>query len=417
MDAMAGEKKVFDVGPGELKVTSQRGTVLRTPVLGSCIALFMYDVAGRVAGLAHVMFPSSLHSGSTSHADIAVRELAGKLTGMGSARGSLRATLVCRDRDFDLSRHIIDSIKAALAKEKIELQAELFAQSKISASAEMNFDTYAIACSSRYGLPSVFLVKNRHFDAVLRKVRRRMGFDLRGYKASTLVRRMGLRMARAGAESYRDYSRLLDKNPAEFDELLHTLAINVTGFFRDPQVFESLRKTVLPALASRKRKLRAWSAGCSTGEEAYSLAMLLEELREKRKISNYSVLATDLSKAVLEEATEGIYGPNRLKEIPPRARKFARNVGGKLSMPKSLKRSIKFQRHDLTSAVFPKGFDLILCRNVLIFYERDAQQKIVGKLASSLAPHGYLVLGSAEASIQPPATLAQVGKNIYKRKP
>ena len=415
------EKKVFDVGPGEIKVTLQHGTILRAPVLGSCVALFMYDINGKSAGLAHVMFPSSVNANSTSYANFAINELVRRLIAMGVAKRNMLATIVYRHKDLGLTKNIIDSIKSQLSKEKIELQSELSAQSRISSTAEMDFDSYVIRCSSRYSLPSAFIAKNKYFSEVLKKVRRKMGLDLYGYKSSTLVRRMGLRMARVGVEGYKDYSALLDKNPDEFEKLLSTLAINVTSFFRNPHVFEKIRETVLPNLASRKRMLRVWSAGCATGEEAYSLAMLLEEQKAKKKISRYSILATDMSNAALASAIEGSYAPNRLKEIPPYAKKFAHAGGKTLNMPKSLKQHIKFARHDLTSRNFPANFDLVLCRNVLIFYTPEAQQAIMEKLETSVARGGYLIFGITESSIPTGVEPVRIGRvesaaNIYMKK-
>ena len=404
------------VGPGELAVR-KAPAVLSCPVLGSCVALFIYSKDSRLAGLAHVMLPSFGRQGSTRNADVAVRELVKKLLAMGARKGGLRAALAARSQDAALGRRIISSIKAELAAEKIGLQAELYARSKIIASAEMDVGSSAIRCLSRESPPATFLAQDKHFDEILRKIKRKTGFDLGEYRSSTLQRRMGLRMARAGAEGYKAYSEFLDRNPGEFGELLHTLAINVTGFFRDPAVFNAIRKDVLPGIASRRKKIRAWSAGCATGEEAYSLAMLLEEMCRKGTITGYSILATDLSEPVLKTARAGSYSPNKLKEIPSYARRPASRPGNSLVMPESLKRHIRFAKHDLTSGRFPKGFDLVLCRNVFIFYGPGAQRKMLAGLARSLAPGGYLVLGTAERQVGPGSGLVNVGKfNIWRKK-
>ena len=411
------QKAVIYAGPGELKVSSNPNSILRAPVLGSCAALFIYSNDRRIAGLAHVMLPSFGHGGSPRNADVAVRELAKRLLAMGARKGSLRAALVARSQDASLGRRIIGSIKEALDTEKIGLQAELYARSKLSASADMDVGSSAIRCLSRESPPATFLTQDKYFDEILRKVRRRTGFGLGEYRSSTLQRRMGLRMARTGAEGYKEYSEFLYRNPGEFGELLRTLAINVTGFFRDPAVFNAIRRDVLPGIASRRKKIRAWSAGCATGEEAYSLAMLLEEMCRKGTITGYSILATDLSEPVLKTARAGSYSPNQLKEIPSYARRPASRPGNSLVMPESLKRHIRFAKHDLTSGRFPKGFDLVLCRNVFIFYGPGAQRKMLAGLARSLAPGGYLVLGTAEKRVEPGSGLVHVGKfNIWRKK-
>jgi len=411
------QKAVIYAGPGELKVSSNPNSILRAPVLGSCAALFIYSNDRRIAGLAHVMLPSFGHGGSPRNADVAVRELAKRLLAMGARKGSLRAALVARSQDASLGRRIIGSIKEALDTEKIGLQAELYARSKLSASADMDVGSSAIRCLSRESPPATFLTQDKYFDEILRKVRRRTGFGLGEYRSSTLQRRMGLRMARTGAEGYKEYSEFLDRNPGEFGELLRTLAINVTGFFRDPEVFDAIRKSVLPSLASRKRRIRAWSAGCATGEEAYSLAMLLEGFRRSGRISGYSITATDLSGSVLEAAKKGAYRPSQLKEIPPYARRIIGSAGNPLRMPESLKRRIRFAKHDLTSGRFPNGFDLVLCRNVFIFYSPEAQRKMLAGLARSMAPGGYLVLGTAEKQVKPGSGLEKSGGlNIYMKK-
>ena len=403
------------VGPGEMAV-AKAPAVLSCPVLGSCVALFIFSKDSRLAGLAHVMLPSFGRQGSARNADVAVRELEKKLLAMGARKGGLRAVLAARSQDAALGRRIIISIKAALAAETIGLQAELYARSKLSASAEMDVGSSVISCLSRGSPPATFLTQDKHFDAILGKVKRRTGFDLGNYRSSTLQRRIGLRMARVGADGYKAYSEFLDRNPGEFGELLHTLAINVTGFFRDPAVFNEIRANVLPGIASRKKKIRAWSAGCATGEEAYSLAMLLDGFRKGGRISGYSILATDLSEPVLKTARAGSYSPSQLKEIPPYARGLVSRSGDSLVMPEGLRRHIRFAKHDLTSGRFPKGFDLVLCRNVFIFYSPEAQRKMLAGLARSLAPGGCLVLGTAEKSVGPGSGLVQVGKsNIFRK--
>jgi chemotaxis protein methyltransferase CheR len=240
---------------------------------------------------------------------------------------------------------------------------------------------------------------DQDYDRIGRILKEQQDFILDGYKDLCIKRRIAARIRALGLPAADAYIDNLQNNPAEQETLLATLTIHVSHFFRNPSTFAVLERQVLPELLQRARqsksKVRVWSVGCSSGEEPYSVALLCRELMREKDL--LSIIATDLSSEILQTAKQGRFLASRLMEIPAETLKASFYQDGEFfRLQESIRRTVRFFRHDiLIDPPFYRA-DLILCRNVLIYFSREQQQKILCKLAETLLPGGYLVLGRAE---------------------
>ena len=238
---------------------------------------------------------------------------------------------------------------------------------------------------------------------ILELVSRQTSIDFRTYKTTTILRRIGRRMTVTHNRSMRDYADYLKTYPEEVGELVKAFLINVTQFFRDPEAFAYLKSEILPKLIARARDrdrtLRIWTAGCATGEEPYSLAMLLVDLLGA-ELPEWSIkiFATDLDEAAINFARRGLYSENMLKGIPKAyLDRFFEHIDHGYRISKTLRQMVIFGQQDLSrSAPFPR-IDLVLCRNVLIYFTPELQDYVLNQFAFSLSSNGYLFLGKAEA--------------------
>jgi two-component system, chemotaxis family, CheB/CheR fusion protein len=238
-------------------------------------------------------------------------------------------------------------------------------------------------------------------EELLGYLHRDRGFDFTGYKRTTVDRRIRKRMETVGINTFPEYVDYLEVHPDEFVHLFNTILINVTSFFRDPSVWEYLRANVVPAIAAAKsegKPIRVWSAGCATGQEAYSLAMTLTEVlgidtfRERVKI-----YATDIDNDALNQARLASYTAKDLEEVPPELReKYFETAGDRRLFRKDLRRNFIFGRHDLMQDAPISRLDLLVCRNCLMYFNAEAQAKILERLHFAVVDSGYLVLGKAE---------------------
>jgi len=239
----------------------------------------------------------------------------------------------------------------------------------------------------------------------------RRGFDLSMYKDRCVKRRIATRVRALGFRSAGPYLDALRRSESELDTLLAALSIHVSQFFRNPTTFATLEERILPELIRRaapsvRGELRLWSVGCAGGEEPYSLALLLDELAPRNL--RISILATDVSPPVLEQARKGLFDPVRLTEVPETVKdRYFRREGRNYRLAEHICKMVQFRRHDiLTSLEFPAA-DLILCRNVLIYFSREKQENILTRFAAALPEGGFLVLGRAE-------TLLGAARRLFK---
>jgi two-component system, chemotaxis family, CheB/CheR fusion protein len=264
-----------------------------------------------------------------------------------------------------------------------------------------------------------------HPREILEIVRRVKGVDFTQYKASSLNRRIHRRMILHKLAGVEDYALFLEKNPAEVEALYQDILINVTSFFRNPATFAALKATVLPRLfnkdRSRHEPLRIWVLGCSTGEEAYSIAITFAEFAEAQGSRiPIQVFATDLNQAGIEKARAGVYPQSIAQDVSPELlRQFFAEVDGCYRISKTIRDMCVFARHNvLTDPPFSQ-LDLITCRNLLIYLEPALQQKVVPLLHYALKPEGFLLLGSSETigSYRDLFEVADAGHRCYVKKP
>lgn len=224
------------------------------------------------------------------------------------------------------------------------------------------------------------------------------GFHCAGYKEKCLRRRLAVRMRARGVHGYADYGGLLGEDPEERRRLLDAVTINVSKFFRNREVWDRMRAEVLPALlALDVPEIRIWSAGCAAGEEIYSVAMtLLEAGGAAGMDSRVRLLATDIDRRALEDARHAVYSDLAFGEILPEVRQQWFEGPDRRRLRAEVRRLVRFDTLDLMRDPFPADQHLILCRNVVIYFERAAQNRIFLKMHDVLANDGYLVLGKVE---------------------
>ncbi len=236
--------------------------------------------------------------------------------------------------------------------------------------------------------------------ALANKILADSGFDIRQYKERPLKRRLAVRMRSCQVSSYEEYSRKLKDDPGEYAKLLDTLTINVTKFYRNAETYLAVFGKVLPIILeeSQNRPVQIWSAGCSSGEEPYSLAIMWREFSQARGLSKEcSIYATDIDAQILEKARAGIYPRSSMDEIPQKLiGKYFENRGDKYHLSQQIKDMVQFEKLDLFSRYPYREVDLIFCRNVLIYFSRQTQEDIFYKFAEALRANGFLVLGKVE---------------------
>ena len=264
------------------------------------------------------------------------------------------------------------------------------------------------------------------FQLVLDKIRRTKGLDFSLYRPGTIKRRLQARMRATGCPDYSDYIIYLNREPAEYDLALDALTINVTEFFRDPETFASLKRRVIPEIirtkqAEGRKIIRCWSAGTCNGEEAYSLAVLFHELLGSA-VSDFivKVYGTDIDTDSLAKARVGTYAPASLKHVPTDTlQRYFEPAGETYTIKDEARELVRFQRHDLVSDHPLEHMDLILCRNVVIYFSRPLQDFVYSNFAKALNEGGFLVLGKVESLWGYPTAYfdtVNIAERIYRKK-
>ncbi|MDN3020712.1 CheR family methyltransferase [Streptomyces sp. S.PB5] len=265
---------------------------------------------------------------------------------------------------------------------------------------------------------------DEELEELLGFLRDARGFDFTGYKRSSLGRRIRKRMADAEVESYADYRDRLETNAGEFNALFNTILINVTSFFRDPEAWTFLQREVLPELLAQSgtdEEIRVWSAGCSSGEEAYSLAiMFAEALGLDETLERVKIYGTDVDDEALREARSGLYPAKALAAFDPELReKYFEPNGVRFGFRPDLRRRVIFGRHDITRDAPISRLDLLLCRNTLMYFNVEAQNQIVDRFHFALREGGFLFLGKAEMLLNDSERfdVMSMRQRVFRRRP
>lgn len=234
-----------------------------------------------------------------------------------------------------------------------------------------------------------------NFNLLKNRMRDQLDLDFTGYRDSQIQRRLNTFMQRRQIADYHALFKHLRATPKEIGSLRDYLDINVSEFFRNPEMFNYLTETVFPAFYGQSR-IRMWSAGCSVGCEAYTLGILASEHLPE---GSWSVNGTDIDGEALSAAFAGVYGPEHLKSVPEKllAKYFVKIAREKYAISDSLKNNISFAQQDLFKGSYPMGMDLILCRNVVIYFTEEAKYDIFTRLSKSLRSQGVLFIGATES--------------------
>ncbi|WP_176461597.1 CheR family methyltransferase [Anaeromicrobium sediminis] len=230
-------------------------------------------------------------------------------------------------------------------------------------------------------------------------IHRKSKINLNYYKERQMKRRIDSLIKRNNFKGYKDYYEALCKDKDLYEQFINYLTINVSEFYRNINQWKVLESEVFPYLLSKNKKLKIWSAACSTGDEPYSLAMCLSNLIP---LSSISIIATDIDKEVLRKAKEGIYSEKSVAGVPTNfVNKYFNKVGDKYQIKSEIKKCIEFKEHNLLNDPYPKNCDLIVCRNVMIYFTEESKDMIYKKFNESLKGGGILFVGSTEQIIMP----------------
>jgi chemotaxis protein methyltransferase CheR len=223
--------------------------------------------------------------------------------------------------------------------------------------------------------------------------------DLNSYKEKQMKRRIDALISKNNFIGYNDYVNAIKNNRELLNEFINYLTINVSEFYRNPEQWEVLEKEVLPMLFAKNKSLKIWSSACSTGDEPYTLVMVLNNFMP---LSSIKIIATDIDKGAIEKAVTGIYSSKSVENLPKKYldKHFNKN-GAFYSIKDEVKRCVEFKQLNLLRDSYPKDCELIVCRNVLIYFTEEAKTEIYKKFNSSLKNEGVLFVGSTEQIIQP----------------
>ncbi len=278
-------------------------------------------------------------------------------------------------------------------------------------------------------------IDEQTFKLLLNKLKEKTGCDFSKYRQGTIKRRLYKRLLVSGVDNYKSYINLLEKDIKEYKKLVKDLTIKVSCFFRDTYVFEYIFQIIIPKIIEAKEKsnehiIRIWSAGCAYGEEIYSIAILLKDyFKKKKNINNYNIflLGTDIDEEALKTAKKGIYEEEAILEVKKRfLDQYFIYKHGLYYLKEEIKNMVTFCYHDVTSSkqfAPPSGvvcnYDLILCRNLLIYFDISLQKQTILNLYHSLNQGGFLVLGEAESILNEFELLFDLIDNkakIYQKK-
>ncbi|UOF89723.1 protein-glutamate O-methyltransferase CheR [Fodinisporobacter ferrooxydans] len=245
-------------------------------------------------------------------------------------------------------------------------------------------------------------MSTQDFDHFMDKVLQKTGIDLRKYKRPQMERRLTALRDKRGFQDFDSYFQFITDNPVMFDEFLDRMTINVSEFFRNANRWDVLNARIIPELLAHRKKLRIWSAACSTGEEPYTLAILLQQ---HGVLGQSYILATDIDASALKRAQLGIYEAKSMQEMPQDIVRnyFQKYDATQFQIAPEIRKAVTFRKQNLLSDSFENDFDLIICRNVIIYFTDDAKHVLYQKFSKSLRNGGVLFVGSTEQIFNPAA--------------
>ncbi|AWB46938.1 chemotaxis protein CheR [Paenibacillus sp. CAA11] len=252
------------------------------------------------------------------------------------------------------------------------------------------------------------------YNGFIKNVKQNTGIDLAQYKEAQMKRRLTTLRNKHGYSTFADFFAAMLKDKNLFYEFLDKMTINVSEFWRNPNRWEVLRDSIIPELLGSKRGLKVWSAACSTGEEPYTLAMILSD---KGILASSTLHATDIDDGALAKAAKGLYLERSIKDVPPDvAKRYFTADGPMLHIDENLKKAVRFKKQNLLLDPFEEGYDLIVCRNVMIYFTEEAKQALYHKFANALRPGGVLFVGSTEQIFSPGTFGLEAAETFFYRK-
>lgn len=252
------------------------------------------------------------------------------------------------------------------------------------------------------------------YEGFKQKVLKLTGIDLSSYKERQMRRRIDSLIRRNNYDDYDEYHKALIQNPKLYDEFINYLTINVSEFYRNPLQWEMLEKEIMPAILKNNKRPKIWSAACSTGEEPYSLVMMMSRFMD---LGSIKILATDIDDGAVNKAKRGIYVPKSLVNLPKDfiGNYFEKN-GENYKISDKIKNCVEYKRHNLLSDKYPENCDLIVCRNVMIYFTEEAKSEMYHKFREALTGYGVLFVGSTEQIILPQRYKLEPVKTFFYKK-
>lgn len=252
------------------------------------------------------------------------------------------------------------------------------------------------------------------YEQFIEGIKRKTGIDLALYKEAQMKRRLTSLYEKKGFSSFVQFLAALEKDRDLMNEFLDRMTINVSEFYRNGKRWEVLQNKIFPKLLATNKRLKIWSAACSTGEEPYSLAMVLSH---HVPLSQINILATDLDENAIQKAKHGVYPERSLVEVPKDIQsKYFRNEGQFYKVNDEIKRTVTFKKHNLLKDNYDGNYDLIVCRNVMIYFTEEAKDQIYANFSKALRPGGILFVGSTEQIFNPARYGFEVEDTFFYRK-
>ncbi|AUS86073.1 protein-glutamate O-methyltransferase CheR [Lysinibacillus capsici] len=252
------------------------------------------------------------------------------------------------------------------------------------------------------------------YEQFIEGIKRKTGIDLALYKEAQMKRRLTSLYEKKGYRNFVDFLKALEQDRDLMNEFLDRMTINVSEFYRNGKRWEVLQKKIFPKLLQTNKRLKIWSAACSTGEEPYSLVMVLSQLVP---LSQIQIIATDLDENVIQKAKLGVYPERSLAEVPSDIKaKYFEQEGSFYRVKDEIKRCVTFKKHNLLNDSYDGNYDLIVCRNVMIYFTEEAKDQIYNNFSKALRKDGVLFVGSTEQIFNPARYEFDVEDTFFYRK-